>query len=148
MGDVVLFIHVAGAAGWVGGSLFEIVALGRLVEAGGEANGRALELVFKGADVFFAIMFVLVVGTGLTLVISEDQYAWTDSFIWVAIGAIVVSSIWQGLVASKSDKRLIEALKTGSGGSSVSVSRWRWRAWVDVGIILVALWAMVTKLSF
>lgn len=107
-----------------------------------------MELIVEKAGVYFTIMFVLVVGAGIGLVFTQEEWGWGDRFIWVGIGAIVLSGVWQGLVAGKSDKKLLDAVKKESPERVAILSSWRKTAWVDVAIILVALWAMVTKLAF
>jgi hypothetical protein len=145
--DVLLFVHIAGAAGWIGGGVFGAYSIGRLAKAGGASNGRAMEVIVEKAGVYFTIMFVLVVGAGVGLVLIEDEWGWGDTFIWFGIGAIVLSGVWQGLVAGKSDQRLLDAVKNESPNRLAVLGTWRRTAWVDVAILLVALWAMVTKLT-
>ena len=145
MEDVLLFVHVFGAAGWIGGGLFGVYSTRRLARVGGEGNGRALELIFERASAYFCTMFVLVVGAGVGLVVLQDEWGWDDAFVWVGIIAIVFSGVWQGLVASKKDTRLLEAVKTDSPNRASVFRSWQSTAWVDLAILLVALWAMVTK---
>lgn len=121
--------------------------LGRLAAEGGISNGRAMEILVEKAGVYFGVMFALVVVGGVGLVITQDQWSWGDTFIWVGIGAVVLSGAWQGLFASKADARLLEAVKSDGPDRHRVLSAWRRTAWVDVAILLVALWAMVTKLN-
>ncbi len=142
-----MFIHIVGVAGWIGGGLFGMYAAGRLAGQGGSSNGRAMETLFEKAGIYFTIMFLLVVGSGVALVMTQEQWGWSDTFIWFGIGAIVLSGVWQGVYASKADTRLVEAVKSESPDRQRLLAAWRRTAWVDVGILLVAVWAMVTKLS-
>lgn len=148
MRDLLLFIHVFGAAGWIGGGLFGLFGLARLARAGGASNGRAMELIVEKASIYFGVMFVLVVGAGVALVVTEEQYGWEEPFIWIGIAAIVASGVWQGLVSSKSDERLMEAVKSESPHRIGVFRNWRRTAWVDVAILLIALWAMIAKPGF
>ena len=146
MHEVLLFLHIVGAAGWIGGGLFGVYSFSRLAKEGGSGSGRAMEVIFERAGVYFTIMFLLVVGPGVALVLTEDQFGWGDTFVWFGIGAIVLSGIWQGLVAGKSGEKLQEAVKNESPDRLTVYRSWRRTSWVDVAILLVALWAMVTKL--
>jgi uncharacterized membrane protein len=148
MKDVLLFLHIVGAAGWIGGGMFGVYGTGRLAKAGGASNGRALEIIVEKAGVYFTIMFLLVVGAGVGLVFIDDQWGWGDKFIWVGVGAVVASGVWQGLVAGKADQRLLESIKSEDPARIAILGAWRRTAWVDVFILLVAIWVMVAKPSF
>lgn len=147
MGDGLLFLHIIGVAGWIGGGLFGIYAGGRLARAGGEAHGRALELIYAKAGIYFGVAFVLVVGSGIGLVITEDEWGWGDTFIWIAVAAIVVSGAWEGLVSRKAGEALIDELKTTGTTKPATFNRWRFAGFGDVAILLVAVWAMITKIG-
>lgn len=147
MRDLLLFLHIAGVAGWIGGGLFGIYAGGQLAKLGGEASGRGLEAIFTKATAYFGTVFVVVVGTGVGLVLVEDAWSWGDTFIWIAVGVIILSGIWEGLVARKSGEALIDELKTTGTASKSTVSRWRFAGYADVAMLLVAVWAMVTKIG-
>lgn len=147
MRDVLLFLHIAGVAGWIGGGMFGIYAGGQLAKAGGESGGRALEIIYERATVYYGTVFVLVVGSGVGLVLSEDAWGWGDTFIWIGIGAIVLSGIWEGLFGRTSGETLIKELKASGTASSATVKKWRFVGWADIAILLVAVWAMVTKIG-
>lgn len=144
--DILLFIHIVGAAGWIGGGLFAVFGFSRLANEGGQGNGTAMETIVEKAGVYFTIMFILVVGAGVALVLTEDQWGWGDTFVWFGIGGIILSGAWQGLVAGKKDTALVEAVKTDSPDRASILRSWRATSWVDVGILLVIVWAMITKL--
>jgi hypothetical protein len=104
-------------------------------------------IIVEKAGIYFGVMFLLVVGAGVALAITQDQWGWGDTFVWVGIGAILLLGIWQGLYASKADSRLLDAVKTESPDRVAVLASWRRTAWIDVAIILFAVWAMVAKLG-
>lgn len=145
--DALIFLHVLGAAGWIGGGLFGIFAMGRFAESGGAGVGAALEDLGKKAGLYFGTMFLLVVGAGVALVLTQDLWNWTDTFVLFGIGGVVLSGAFQGLVASKKDEAVIEAVKNDSPDRMALIRAWRKTSWVDAAILIVVLWAMVTKLG-
>lgn len=145
--EVLVFLHVLGAAGWIGGGLFGIFATGRLAQSGGAGVGAALEDLGKRASLYFGTMFLLVVGAGVALVLTEDQWSWTDAFVLFGIGGVVLSGVFQGLVASKKDAAVVEAVKSDSPDRMVVIKAWRKTSWIDAAILIVVLWAMVVKLG-
>lgn len=148
LNDVLLFIHILGAAGWIGGGIFGVFAIGRLAQAEGEGVGGALEGLMEKAGTYFTVMFLLVVGAGVAMVLTGDQWSWGDTFVWFGIGGIILSGVVQGLVARKRDAALIESVKSNSPDRASVLSSWRKTSWIDAAILVAVLWAMVTKLEF
>lgn len=146
--DVLLFFHILGAAGWIGGGAFGIFVMGRFAKAGGAQNGRALEFMLDRATPYGIVVFLLTVLGGVGLVVTQEQWGWDDTFVWFGIGAVIVEGTWEAVVARKKDEALIEALKKDLPNRLSVLKSWHRTAWVDVAILLVALWAMVTKLQF
>lgn len=71
-----------------------------------------------------AVAIPLVLLSGVGLVMTEDQWSWGDTFVWVGIGAIVVSGIWQGVYARNKDKALVKSVETEAKDRLTVLSRW------------------------
>ena len=148
IGDALLFLHILGAAGWIGGATFSYFYLGQLAKEGGAARGRGMESFMDRLRQYGAVAIPLLLLSGIGLVLTEDQWGWSDTFIWVGIGAVVFSGIWQGVYARNKDEALVKSVKTESKDRLLRLRRWNQTFWIEVAIVLVALWAMVTKLDF
>ena len=105
-----------------------------------------MEIIVEKAGVYFTVVFLLVLLPGIGFVLTEESYGWGDTFVWFGIGAIVLSGAWQGLVGGKSDEKLLAAVKNDSPDRLAILGSWWRTAFVDLGILLIALWAMVVKL--
>ncbi len=145
--EVLVFAHTLGVAGWIGGGLFGVFAVGKLAQSGGQGVGDALENLFEKAGAYFTVMFVLVVGSGVTLVFTEEQWTWGDTFVWVGIGGIILSGAVQGLIAAKKDRALVESVKADGPDRANTLASWRKTSWIDAAILIAVLWAMVVKLG-
>ncbi len=146
--DVLLFLHILGAAGWIGGGAFGIFVMARFAKAGGEERGRSMEFMLEKATPYGIVVFLLTVLSGVGLVLTQERWGWGDTFVLFGIGAIIVEGTWESAVARKKDQALIDAVKNDSPNRLAVLRSWYRTAWVDVTILLVALWAMVTKLDF
>lgn len=138
-----MFFHILGAAGWIGGGLhtwFSYTGLAR--DPAG--SGQALANLTKTADRYFGPVALLTLLTGIALVWSQDPWAWNDTFVLIGIGVFVFSAVWQPLVSSKVEARLLAKTVEGADASAEIKGFHRSTA-VDVLVVLVALWAMVTK---
>lgn len=145
MGDWLLILHILGAAAWIGGGLYAWFSYAQIAKDSARA-GAALETLTKSADRYFGPTAVLTLLTGIALVWTQDPWTWNDTFVLVGIGVFVFSAVWQPLVASKTEGRLLEAVAT--GGDVPAAMRIASRSMaVDVAVVLVALWAMVVKLG-
>lgn len=145
MRDWLLIFHILGAAGWIGGGLYTWYASNQLAR-NSDTAGNAARILAGGADRYFAPVAVVTLLTGLALVWTQEAWGWTDTFVLIGIGVFVVSGVWQPLVASKAEERYLVAMESGEGISEATGALNR-AALVDLGILLVALWAMVVKLG-
>lgn len=145
MGEWLLFFHILGAAGWIGGGLYGWFSHTQIARASGP-GGQALVTLTKTADRYFGPVAIVTLLTGIGLVWSQDPWAWNDTFVLVGIGVFVFSAVWQPLVASKTETRLVAAVTSGGDASAEIRASHRVVA-VDVTVLLVALWSMVVKLG-
>jgi len=145
--DVLLFFQIIGAAGWIGGATFAHFYLGQLVKEGGTERGRSMESFLDSLRLYGAIAIPLLLLTGVGLVLTEDQWSWSDTFVWVGIGAVVIAGLWEGGYARKRDVAPVESVKTEANDRLAQLRRWNQTFWIEVAIVFVALWAMVTKLE-
>ena len=144
MRDWLLILHILGAAAWIGGGLYAWFAYTQIAKDWTRSGG-ALQTLAKGADRYFGPTAVLTLLTGIALVWTQDPWTWNDTFVLVGIGVFIFSAVWQPLVASKTEARLLEAVET--GGDVPAAMRVASRSMaVDVAVVHVALWAMVVKL--
>ena len=145
MREWLLFFHILGAAAWIGGGLYGWFSYAQIAKDSSRA-GAALQTLAKSADRYFGPTAVLTLLTGIALVWTQDPWTWNDTFVLVGIGVFVFSAVWQPLVASKAEGRLLAAVE--SGGDVPGAMRVASRSMaVEVAVVLVALWAMVVKLG-
>ena len=146
--DLLLFLHILGAAGWIGVATFAYFFFGQSAKVGGEESGSNMEFFMEKVRDYGIVVVPLVVLSGVGLVLAEEQWTWSDTFVWVGIGAVVATGIWEGAYARRRDEALVAAVKKDGSDRSVRRRRWIQTFWVEVAILLVALWAMITKLQF
>jgi uncharacterized membrane protein len=143
MRDWLLILHILGAAAWLGGGLHSWYAYNQLVRKP-EISEGSLTTLSKSADRFFGPAAVLTLLTGVILVLTQDPWGWSDGFVIVGLGVFLFSAISQPLAAAKVEERLLAAA-AGEGDMRSALGRFNRTALVDVGVVVVALWAMVVK---
>jgi uncharacterized membrane protein len=145
MHNWLVFFHVLGAAGWIGGGLHGWFSYTQLAN-NSSTSGNALATLTGAADRYFGPVAVLTLLTGIALVWTQDAWQWSDTFVLIGIGVFVFSAAFQPLVASKTEKRLLDAVDSGSEVGPALRASHRVFA-IDVAVVLVALWAMVAKIG-
>jgi uncharacterized membrane protein len=146
MRDFLLILHIVGAAGWLGGGLFGAFAYPTVARSGPPAAAGILAVFEKWGSAYFGVTSGLVLLSGIGMVISSDAFAWSDAFVLIGLGAFLVSGIVQSTVGGRANKRLAAAAESGTGIEE-AVSSWRQISLVDIAVLLVVVWAMVTKLG-
>lgn len=137
------FGHVVGAIIWVGaGIAFSFVTL-RLADADLPTK-KAFAHAAEKVGPLFPLAALLVLGLGIWMVLDTPAIGFGDTWILIGFGGILLSGVVQGLRAP-SGKRLNQELEAGDPAAHTT---WRSMArlnWVDVALLLIVVWAMVTK---
>lgn len=144
MGDGLLILHILSAATWIGGGVYSWFAFTQLAKAGNEA-GDSVPRLAATADRYFGPAAGLTLLSGIALVLFVDPWSWTDMFVLIGIGVFVFSAIWQPVVASKVQARLLGSL-AGGGDMKAAMSGFHRSTAIELATLVIAVWAMVTKI--
>jgi hypothetical protein len=146
MRDGLLFLHIVGVAGWLGGAVYDFYTYSALAPMEPAAAGPALQRLKKVEDRFFGPASGLVLLSGVGLVLTSEAFGWGDAFVLIGLGAFVISAIIGATVGKRNSERLVEATSTGSEVGEALKSWRRGRVW-DFVVLAVVVWAMITKLG-
>jgi len=146
MRDGLLFLHIVGVAGWLGGAVYAFYTYSALATMEPAAAGPALQRLNKVEDRFFGPASGLVLLSGVGLVLTSEAFGWGDAFVLIGLGAFVISAIFGATVGKRNSERLVEATSTGSEVGD-ALKSWRRGTASDFVILAVVIWAMITKLG-
>ncbi len=146
MEEGLLILHILSAAAWIGGGLYSWYSFTQLAKAGPEA-GDSVSRLSETADRYFGPAAGLTLLSGIALVVFVDPWGWTDTFVLVGLGVFLFSAVWQPLVANKVQSRLLSSIGGGETDTRSAIAGFHRTAAVDVAILVVAVWAMVTKVG-
>lgn len=146
MRDGLLWLHIVGVAGWLGGGVYAFITYSALTRMEPEAAGPTVQRLHKVEDRFFGPVSGLVLLSGIGLVLTSDAFGWGDAFVLIGLGAFVISAIIGSTVGKRSGERLAEATGTGSGVGA-ALKSWQRVTLVDFLILAVVIWAMIVKLG-
>lgn len=147
--EFLVLIHVLAAIVWVGGTIaFEIRGTRAMMTGDNRAVlGVLADGEWQGKFVFMpASIIVLIFGVWAVL----DHPVWEFSDTWVTIGftALIVSAILGGAFLGPEAARIREAADAGGpddAGVQQKLKRFVMLSRIDLLIVLIAVWAMVTK---
>jgi uncharacterized membrane protein len=145
MYEVAVFIHILAGIAWFGGGMFHQLHMNRLRASNGQEAVAAQEETFEWAEKWVFIPApLLVLATGIIMVTVNDAWAFSQPWVYLALGLWVLEAIMGGAVAGRLVSRIKETRAAG-GDLTLLVDRYLALSWIDVAILTVVLVLMVFK---
>jgi hypothetical protein len=144
MRDFLVFLHVLSAAAWIGGSLYAMYAYSRITSVGG--SGAILKAVSERGGRYYGSSAGLTLLTGILLVLTQDPWGWGDLFVIIGLSVFAFSAVYQPLIATKTEERLLAAA-AGDGDVTSALRSFYGVTGLELAVLLFALYAMVAKLG-
>lgn len=141
MRNVLLTIHVLAAAGFIGGGVYSAVVFP------GDVRSMGLRRVLRRDEAlgnkFFGAVVGLLLLSGIWLVVDSDVFGFGDVFVWIGVGAIVLSGAAEAVFGPAMKRHAARG-----GDFTPDVSRTlRTDVAVHAAIFVVAVYAMVAKIG-
>jgi len=142
---VLLTIHIASVAAWLGCNFTQLFLGPWFARRGGDAALAWFEASALLARRYYNAAGVLLGLTGVLLV-REVGYDWSAGFIAVGITVIVIGAALGVLLFAPGGDRLAAAQREGDAGRVKALAtRYTFAAAVDTTLVLVAVLAMVHR---
>ncbi|MBA2338603.1 MAG: hypothetical protein H0V96_12780 [Acidimicrobiia bacterium] len=146
MRDLLLIIHIAATAVWLGASVTQMVVGPQLSRQSPQvASAWMTAAMGLGRKLYPpAGLLVLLAGTGLVLV--SDVYSFSDAFVVVGFVVIILAAVLGARVFTPAAGKAAEAFRAGDTTAANAAMATIVRFGVlDVVLILVAITAMVMR---
>ena len=143
--EIYKFIHIAAVVIWVGGGVLGAILAQRAKKADPvHALGIATDMAFVSRRVFApAAMAALV--SGVLMVLDVDGIEFEQAWIAIGFGGIIASmGLAMGFIGPNA-RRLVAELTAENPKAAVRLRSIALAVRVDLTVMLVVLWAMVTK---
>jgi uncharacterized membrane protein len=148
--EVLVFVHVLGVVVWVGGSIGLHLFAVRAVRSTDPARvaGFSADAEWIGLRVFMPASLVVLIA-GIWAAVDGD---WDFGNAWISIGfAAFLVSFFLGMAFLGPESERIKALVAERGLTDPEVARRTGRilmlSRIELVILIVAVWAMVTKIG-
>lgn len=145
--NILLTLHIAAIAGWLGANFVQLVLAPRFDKVGGEARKHWTEMTEWMGTRYYAVIGVLILVTGIGLV-SLDTTPWefSDPFVGVGIAVVIVGAVMGGAVFSPLTKKRLAAFESGDEtAAKAALSKISLAGAFDTLLVVMAVLAMVSK---
>ena len=141
-----LFLHIAAAAAWIGGSLRTVVEgpMARVSQPAARAAWYRNQVALGTR--FFAPAAVVVLVTGILLVLNNDAIGFGAPFVTIGFAAVIFGAAVGPAVFGKRGEAAAAMLEAGdTAGADAIAVKTRPIEMLDTLILLITLAAMVWK---
>lgn len=137
MYDVLLFVHILGGMIWVGGGIVFAALVRQL--ASRETHEAADRLIDQAKYIYntvFAPAVILLLVTGVTMVIIQDAWEFSQTWVWVALLLFAIAFVEGAVIGDRIEKQLLELRRAGEQTSIVAVELFnRWMRSTNISIL-------------
>lgn len=146
--NILLVLHIAGAGTWLGANVVQAVVPPAAARLGKEALAGWYRLSSVLAKRLYIPAAILILVTGVLLVVENEAYRFSSTFVTIGMGMIVVGAVLGSLVFGPGGDAAATAVESGDESrirSAVArVTRW---GVVDTLLLLVTITVMVLRLD-
>jgi len=140
-----MVIHILSAMVWIGGAIVLMLSFRGLKKAQGQAAvDETLDRLEPVMNRVFLPAPFLVIITGIAMVVVSDAWAFSQVWVYLAIGLFVVVMIMGGGFGDLMERRMRDARSAGNSLPDV-FDRWLRLGFTEIGVIVVILALMVYK---
>ena len=142
---LLLALHIAGVAGWLGANFVQLALSPRFAKGPADLAAAWTRQTIWLGERYYNLAGTLIGVTGVLLVL-DTGWDWDDGFVWVGIAVIVIGGAMGVTLFGPLAKRRAEALESGDTATADDAQgRIIPLAVLDTALILLAVLAMVHK---
>jgi hypothetical protein len=138
---ILLSVHITAIASWLGADVLQHAMRHRWAKETPDAATAWARMVFWLHDRYYAVVAVVILGSGIALV-QDEHWAWSSTFIWVGVATILAGATLGGIGLKGSAKKRVAALEANDMDAATAIER-RWR---PIELLLTAL-VIITVVS-
>jgi hypothetical protein len=143
--NVILTIHIAGAAAWLGANFVQTVLAPRFAKASNEVAAAWTRQTIWLGERYYSVVGALILISGVVLVIDGD-WRWSTRFIVLGIATVFIGGILGLAVFAPLAQKRLDALEAGDEAAAASAMQ-RIIPWAvfDTVLVLLTVLAMVDR---
>lgn len=146
MRDILLWLHIIGAATWLGANLTQAF-VGPKLMANRETAPGWLRAVEKSSGPLYGTASALILITGIILIVTSDGiYRFSSLFVTIGFAVLILGGALAGLVFNRKTRQMIGMYDAGQDAQVAAIYR-TLGTWgiLDSLLVAFAILAMVSK---
>ena len=148
MGEILLFIHIAAVAIWVGAGVTQLIVNPAMHRAGGAAAAVWMRETVRLGRILFSPAAVVVLVTGVWMVIRESIYEFEQAFVVIGFIAVALGAFLGMRVYGPGNGEVADLHEAGEATrAGERLSRLMLISAAEIGFLLFTIWAMVGRLG-
>lgn len=146
--DVLLVLHIAGAATWLGANIVQAVVPPMAARAGVPVLSGWYRITGSLASRLYIPAALLILLTGVLLVLNNPAYGFGTTFVTIGFGMIIIGGLFGQFVFGPGGERAAEAVETEDRVAiRHEVARLTRFGVIDTLLLLFTITAMVIRLG-
>lgn len=143
--NVLLWLHITAAAGWLGANFVQLVLARYFDKLGGDARRGWTEATEWMGTRYYAPIGALILLTGVGLVM-ETGFEFSAGFVGLGIFVVILGGVMGGAVFAPLSKQRLAALEAGDeSAAKAMLARLTVAGVFDTALVMLVVLAMVTK---
>ena len=149
LGDILLVLHIAGAATWFGANIVQAVAPRRAIQQGNAVAAGWYRLAAGLSRSLYMPAAIVILATGIALVLdSDDAYGFGSTFVIIGFTVVVIGGLLGSFVFDPGSRKAADAFDAGDAAAiKATTGRLAVFGVVDTLLILFTITVMVLKLG-
>lgn len=148
MGKLLLFIHIAAVATWLGAAVTQLIVSPAMHRAGGATASNWMRQTVRLGRVLMTPAAVLILLTGIWMVIRESFYDFEQAFVAIGFVAVILGAFLGMRVYGPGGTEVAALHESGEAGrAGEKLQRLLTIGAAEVGFLLFTTWAMVARLG-
>lgn len=146
MQNLLLILHILGAATWFGANMVQMVVNPRIGDSGPQVAASWLRTTVKLGRVLYMPAALLILASGIGLVLNSDGYEFSDTFVSVGFLVVIVGAVLGMAVFGPTGRKAADAYESGDT-QVVRASERRLAGFgiLDSALVLIAIVLMVMR---
>jgi hypothetical protein len=143
--DLLLVVHIASVAAWLGCNFTQLFLGPWFARRGGEVAAAWYDAASRLASRYYNVAGTLLAVSGVLLVLKME-YAWSAGFVGVGITVVIIGGVLGTMFFAPTGKRLADLARDGDDAARRSLDRrYLAVACLDTLLVLAAVLAMVKR---